>query len=187
MITYVQFIDEIRQLVEDAKAIKSVTDMHMHPQFRKWRSHLDGVMSHAKQAGIEFSAPIRVQARRFGKLRDRHTQKECHENYCMEMADTINELEHLIESFDKYGEPLRKEVNHSGRSESETSLEWPNKITLSWLFHNAPISVWAWFIGLIFASFVAGTQVAGTQLYKDIVSSPNHQNDKVINEPNKSN
>ncbi len=68
--------------------------------------------------------------------------------YNLDLQDTVNEIETTINHFDKYGDPkARKQVEAPPQRDQE--LEWPKKITLSWLFKHAPITLLLKFIGAL--------------------------------------
>ncbi|WP_180146018.1 hypothetical protein [Desulfoluna butyratoxydans] len=51
------------------------------------------------------------------------------------------------------------------------NVEYPNKITLNWLYKHVPWSFWVWFIGLLISAFSLGLIVSETPLYKVIKSN----------------
>jgi hypothetical protein len=54
-------------------------------------------------------------------------------------------------------------------------IEYPNKVTLKWLYHHVPWSFWAWLIGLLISAFSLGVVVSETELYKALKSDPTKQ------------
>ena len=82
--------------------------------------------------------------------------------YQLEMDDTIVELETIVSAHKKFGEPERPKPS------LPKTAEWPSKITLAWLFQNAPLSLWIWFVSLLIAAFLLGTQVGQSALYKQV-------------------
>lgn len=167
---YSVVIDEIKRLIEQAKCLRLSRQMHMDPDFRRWRHELETLLA---QANDRFSLPgqVRVHVRRFGQSdRILTDDDELFERYVLEMNDTIIELETIVDAYQKFGEPK------DPRQSDSKPREWPAKITLSWLSQNAPLSLWGWLVSILLAAFVLGTQVGQSTLYKQmrdaIVSSP---------------
>ena len=158
---YADVIDEIRRLVEEAKGLRSSRQMHMDPDFRRWRHELETLLA---QASAQFPLPgqVRVHVRRFGQSDRILTDDELFEMYRLEMDDTIIELETIVTAYKRFGEPERP-----NRSDSKPR-EWPTKITLGWLFQNAPLSLWGWLLSILLAAFLLGTQVGQSTLYKQV-------------------
>ena len=50
----------------------------------------------------------------------------------------------------------------------QAPLELPAKITLKWLYAHAPVSLAAWFVGLLAAAFLAGIAVTELPLYQSL-------------------
>lgn len=49
-------------------------------------------------------------------------------------------------------------------------MEYPNKITLKWLYTHVPYRFWTFLLGLLFAAFILGTTFANTKLYKSLIA-----------------
>jgi hypothetical protein len=49
-------------------------------------------------------------------------------------------------------------------------IEYPEKITLKWLYAHVPYRFWSYLLGLLFAAFILGTTFANTQLYKSLAA-----------------
>ena len=65
-------------------------------------------------------------------------------------------------------------------------LEWPQKITLSWLTKHAPISLWLKLLGALVTAFLLGVGFAQTKLYDNIQElwKPNKPATHETKEPN---
>lgn len=138
MITYRAFIEEIRSLAEEARKLRSAKKMHEDDRFRKWRNKLEALLSRIAQVTYLLPCPVRTKARHFGGYGYSPTESEKAElfrSYQTEMDDTINELEYIIDSYEKHGEPPK-----GGKGTGD--LEMPKVVTASWLFHHAPIGLW---------------------------------------------
>lgn len=53
---------------------------------------------------------------------------------------------------------------------SEEPLDWPQHVTLAWLWHHVPWSVWASLVAAFAAVFLAGTGVGHSEWYDRLVS-----------------
>ncbi|WP_057833214.1 hypothetical protein [Colwellia sp. TT2012] len=54
-------------------------------------------------------------------------------------------------------------------------IEYPNKVTLKWLYHHVPWTFWAWIIGLLLSAFSLGVAVSETEFYKTLKSDSSKQ------------
>ena len=174
MITYQNFVKELSRFVEEAKSLRESKEMHNDDVFRKWRNALDGTLNQIAQADYLLPCPIQIRGRSFGYSRRIMTDEDLFSLYQREMDDTINELEFVIDSYKKHGEP-QKVRGQKGE------LEYPNKVTLSWLFHHAPIKLWLTIGSLLIAAFLIGAQVGSSKIYDRVIdtfSSPNDEHQK---------
>lgn len=169
MITYPKFIKKLERLVADAKKLRNASEMHKDKMFRNWRLELEAALKQITQLDYLLPTRIRLNSRSFGYSPDNERHIVLFKSYQMEMEDTINELSVIINSYKEHGEPPK-----GGKSKEIMKHEqkWPTKMTLSWLFHNAPISLWAWFAGLLIAAFTLGIKVADTKYYKEFKAEP---------------
>jgi hypothetical protein len=162
MITYRNFIKEILPLTEEARSLRDAKLLHEDQAFRKWRNSIKQLLQQIVQQ--DYLISCQIARRSFGNYDSTYDQLK--KSYQREIDDTINELEFIIDSYKKHGEPAK-----GGPSKETTQLEWPNKITLAWLFKHAPWALWTGFVALLVAAFVLGTQVAGTKLYGNLIDT----------------
>ena len=156
---YSDFIKEIKVLHQEALALFDKADIYNNPDFRKWNQKLTAGIDLIEEQG--FKIKCNIKSRMFTNM-DPDPEKRV-PRYNMELQDTINELETLINQFDNYGEPKTKAT-----IESNEELVWPSKITLRWLQNHAPISLWVKFISIIIAAFMLGIGFSETQIFKSI-------------------
>ena len=50
------------------------------------------------------------------------------------------------------------------------SLEYPEKITLKWLWHNVPYTFWIWFVSTLCVAFLFGVSIGQSKLYQDLMT-----------------
>jgi hypothetical protein len=50
-------------------------------------------------------------------------------------------------------------------------IEYPNKVTLKWLYRYVPWTFWAWLVGLLISAFSLGIVVSETEFYKSFKSN----------------
>ena len=107
MLSYEQFIDEVRSSRKAIPGLMGASEMHNDPHFRKWRNHLDKKLREIEDQG--YRIPCDLASRRFGVYDARVTpspgQDVLLDEYRRELSDTANELDVLVESYTKYGEP----------------------------------------------------------------------------------
>ena len=162
MIKYRAFIDELVPLTEKARTLRGAEELHEDSAFRKWRNKITRLLDQVVHQG--YLITCQIKRRGFGNLSDA-TYEACKASYQQEIDDTINELEFIIDNYRKHGEPPK-----GGVSKQSLQLEWPEKITLAWLFRHMPLSYWSVLIGLLITVFFSGVQIGQTKFYQDIVS-----------------
>ena len=53
--------------------------------------------------------------------------------------------------------------------ESATGLTFPEKVTISWLYHHIPVPIWATLVGLIIAAFMGGVTAGQTTFARELL------------------
>ena len=170
---YAAFIEELRPLLVEARSLFNKVQIHQSPRFRKWRHQLTTTISIIGDQGytVDCDVASRIfQVASYGSV----SEAEQIAAYNRDLEDTINELEIIIEYFEKYGDPKKPSVSESSDSQT-TKLEWPDKMTLSWLFHHAPIGLWMRFGGILMAVFFLGVGFSQTRAYKNIQQLWQHE------------
>nr|BAJ06956.1 hypothetical protein [uncultured bacterium]BAJ06958.1 hypothetical protein [uncultured bacterium] len=181
---YSEFIDELRPLLDEAHSLFDEDQTHQSPRFRKWRHQLTTTISIIENLGYTVDCDIAsriFQVASYGSV-SKNAQMAA---YNRELQDTINEMEIIIEYFDKYGDPKISSQAAASDDRAE-KLEWPTKMTLSWLFNHAPIKLWLQFGGILITVFLLGVGFAQTRAYKNIEQLWHHEqpHNKHIDEPN---
>lgn len=171
MLRYADVISELKRLVDEAKRLRSKRGMHLDPAFRRWRHELETTLSQAESAGFELPGEVRVHVRSFGASDRIVSDDELFAMYQLEIDDTVIELETIISTYQRLGEPEKRKTSEL------KPREWPAKITLAWLFQNAPLSLWISLASALIAAFLVGAQVGQSELYKQareaIAGAPN--------------
>jgi hypothetical protein len=181
---YSEFIDELRPLLDEARSLFDEDQTHQNPRFRKWRHQLTTTISIIEDQGYTVDCDIAsriFQVASYGSV----SKAEQIAAYNRELQDTINEMKIIIEYFDKYGDPKRHSQGEIS-SRKTNKIEWPSKMTLSWLFNHAPIKLWLQFGSILVAVFLLGIGFAQTRAYKNIEQlwQQEQPDNKHINEPN---
>jgi len=145
-------------------------ELHENERFRRWRHDLTEAIRQIEEQGFRIACDVRV--RRFGTYDPYVTSNPGREAlirfYRRDLKDTTNELNAIIEYYNKYGVPkLHKPA--SGVEEAKGS----DKLTLSWLFRNATLSFWLWAAGVLAATFMAGVWFSSTDLYAQLKGPAN--------------
>ena len=101
---YKDFIEELRPLYTEARSLFGNEQTHQSHAFRKWRHRVTALISRIEEQG--YSVDCNISSRIFdvpsyGSV----SRAERIAAYDRELQDTLNELESLIEHFDKYGDP----------------------------------------------------------------------------------
>lgn len=160
MMTYKRFIDELRYLLKQMPELRNSREMDKHPAFRKWRHTLESIVGEVKR-DFELPGEMRSASRNFaGYAGGDFGPPPAFASYQLEMDDTANELEHIISSYEKRGEPKKK-----ARSESSAELKPPDKVTIAWLLKYVPVSMWAGAAAVVGTSFALGFAAAKTNFF----------------------
>lgn len=160
MMTYSGFIDELRFLLKQIAELRNAREMEKHPAFRKWRHTLQSIVEEIKR-DYDLPGKMRSAARNFaGYGEGDFGPPPAFPSYQLEMDDTANELELIITSFEKHGEPKRK-----ARIEPVAELRPPEKVTVVWLLKNVSVSVWAGAAMVVAGSFALGFTAAKTNFF----------------------
>jgi hypothetical protein len=76
------------------------------------------------------------------------------------LADDIRVIQNFAENYNFDNSLLKASGQQSGDSYKKTTanskLDYPDKITLSWLREYVPVEFWKWLIGILFIVFSAG-------------------------------
>lgn len=139
MLTYNQFIDELRPLIEEGRGLAHLKRMHEDPAFRKWRYEVTDLIDRIEDATYAVNCSIRE--RRFderGSYTYNPAQNERLAAYDRDLQDTLVELETIVSRFDKFGEPkgaetapVAEEPSYSPQEASGVTLT--EKIKKHWL------------------------------------------------------
>ena len=157
---YKDFINELKVLSEEAKDLLNVEEYHRNPGFRKWRLKLTDLIDRINKYGYRIVCNVDKRTFGFASPLREHEKKL----FNMELQDTINELELIIDNFRKYGPPkTEKRI-----SKNTKEFEWPDKITLNWLHKHAPISLWIKLVSILIAVFLFGITIGQSAFFKEI-------------------
>ena len=163
---YADFIRDLRGLKDEAGALFNLQQTHHDPVFRRWRHRVTALISAIENCGYSIDCSIASRLfdiATYGSV----TWTKRIERYNRDLQDTVNELDTIIDHFDRYGDP-KGQTAAAPALPPLAELEWPQKITLSWLFKHAPIDIWLKFAGALGAAFLIGIGFAQTGLYANI-------------------
>jgi len=160
---YKDFIDEIRLYLEKAKVLINAEELNNDQDFRKWRHNLTDLIDRIEILGYQINTSIKL--RYFNNIGLYSTLDDKRKAFNRDIQDTIIELEAIISNFDKFGDPIKQK---SEQKSSESPLNWPQKITLSWLFKHAPLGLWAKVVSFLVIVFILGITVGQSKLFHEL-------------------
>lgn len=116
---YSAFIDELRLLVERAKAF-GVNERHRESEsFRKWRHEAEDLIGRINRLRYDINCGLPERAFRvmaYGSVSGREQQ----EAFDKDLSDTLNELELVIARFDRYGDPKNRPATQAPTPQTES-------------------------------------------------------------------
>lgn len=181
--TYQQFIEALRPLLVEAQGLFSLKELHENPRFRKWRHQVTDLIERIEAQGYTVNSSITT--RYFdnpGTYSYTPSDRDRLFAYERDLQDTINELQTIVEGYEKFSDP---KVPPQG-SKEQKRLEWPDKMTLAWLWHHAHVSVWWWLGGVLVTVFLLGITVGQSTFYAQIQKPWNPERTTESTTPNKS-
>ena len=145
--------NELRTLAPRGKALTGSVGLSENADLKRWRHEtihlIDSIYSH----GYPIKCDIKI--RKFN----------IREKFETNLADTITELEVLIASFEKFGDPNARPT--PPRIEPSKPLTAPEKVTMDWIWRNTSTHLWLGAAGLAFAIFSAGTVFGQSVLFAE--------------------
>ena len=163
--TYQQFIEALKPQLVEAQGLFGLRELHENPRFRKWRHQVTDLIERIKTQG--YSVNSSITTRYFdnpGTYSYTPSDRDRLFAYERDLQDTINELQTIVEGYEKFGDPKAP----SQGSKEQKRLEWPNKMTLAWLWHHAPVSVWWWLGGVLVTVFLLGIAIGQSTFYAQL-------------------
>lgn len=174
---YAAFIEELKPLIEQAKAFDFQARKHDSNDFRAWRHKVGDLCTRISRSHMDSDTRLGQRAfmvQSYGSF----TARDQAEAFDRDLHDTLVELEHIVEQYGKYGEPKIR-AGYARKAASAAELvappkvigpvsppkvaepEWPQKekLTLYWLFKNMPLTAWAVLGGICVTAFSLGTTV----------------------------
>jgi len=150
---YKHFIDEITASLNQVKTF--LPKDWDSDEFRKWRHKLLDSIYRIERQG--YSINCNLSTRQFHIFGYGGYSKSEQDNlFKKHIADTVSELELIIEQYKNYGEPLNKKLPSINDSAKALGKEMPEKITLRWLIDHMPIQGWIAFISFLIGAFGIG-------------------------------
>lgn len=169
MLTYSAFIDELRTLVQKGRALSCTSAPYESPEFKRWRHEVSHLIDSIQALGYTIRCSIQVRRFKIQETYNPISERTQCEKFEKDLTEVITELEVLIASFDKFGDP-----NYQPPLEIPVELAKPltapEKVTLAWLWQHAPINLWvALFVGA-FTLLSIGIMLGQSVLFSEIVS-----------------
>ena len=172
---YAAFIDELGGLVARARGFRADERSLAGDSFRRWLHETVDLIHRVNRLRYDVNCGIEgrsFQVMSYGSVSKREQQ----EKFDRDLEDTLAELDLVIDRFRKYGDPREKSgpsgqvaIPVESKSVGPEPLVAPEKVTISWLFSNVPVT---WFVTLAASYcivFGVGMTAASTKLGKAIV------------------
>lgn len=170
---YAAFVHELENLIEQGTIVGPMRRHHDSQSFRKWKHELEDLITRIRR--LRYSVNCGVENRLFRALSTAPTDKANSTAYERDFDDTISELNLIVNTYKKYGDPKAKggiDAPIAATAEvaapiSALPLLPPEKVTMRWIQDHVS-TPWLWTMGvgsaaaLIFA-FSLGMTAAGTK------------------------
>ena len=169
---YDAFINELKPLIDEVKFFELKDRAWESDRFKVWRHKISSLCHKIDRSHVDSNCGIDL--RQFRVMWSTPSAYGQTEAFDRDMRDTITELEHIVQQYDKFGEPMMKNtaaaramkpaaavavVEASIEAVAQSETEWPSHLTMKWLWEHMPASAYAWVGGLVCASFLGGVAV----------------------------
>ncbi len=164
--TYQQFIEALKPLLAEAQGrLFGLKELHEDPRFRKWRHQVTDLIERIEGQG--YSVNCSIVSRYFdapGSYTYTPSDRDRLTAYERDLQDSINELQTIVERYENFGDPKKPQQERKEQKE----LECPEKMTLSWLWRHAHISLWWWLASVLVTVFLLGIAVGQSTFYAQL-------------------
>jgi hypothetical protein len=169
MLTYSAFIDELRALVPRGKALFGAAGLSDNEAFKRWRHEVTHLIEAIQRHGYHIKCDIQIRRFNIREYYQAVSEKAKRQQFETDLTDTMTELEVLISSFEKFGDP-----NHRPPpalpSEPAKPLAVPEKVTLAWLWQHAPLTLWITVAAAALAILSSGIALGQSALFAEVVA-----------------
>jgi hypothetical protein len=169
MLTYTAFIDELRTLVPRGMALAGSDRLSENAEFKRWRHETICIIDLIQALGYRINCHIKIRRFNIYAPYGSVSAKTRCDQFDTDLADTVAELEVLIASFDKHGDPNTRPPTPSGL-ELTKPLTLPKKGTMAWLWQDAPASLLKQLAGAAIVIFGSGIAVGQSAFYAEWVT-----------------
>ena len=169
MLTYTAFIDELRTLVPKGRALSGSKGLSNNPEFKRWRHEVSHLIDSIQTLGYAVKCSIQVRRFSIRQTFDAIPERTQRERFERDLTDTLTELEVLIASFDKFGDPNYRPPPPIP-AELAKPLTAPEKVTLAWLWQHAPMNLWVALLAGAFSLLSIGIMLGQSALFYEVVS-----------------
>lgn len=170
MLTYPLFIDELRTLRANIEKLRQEPGLSESVPFRTWKHALTTLLDQMRRNGYaHLSCNAQLRSFQPGPWSTVHPANYFHDA----LHDTAIELDNLISSYDKYGDPkppilVEPPAPGGVPSVTFTTLPKPGEVTWAWVRSTVPLSYWNLAAGIIIA--VAVLAFGAGRLYEGFAS-----------------
>jgi hypothetical protein len=161
MLTYEDFINELRPLVVRGQALYDRPSRIKDPDFRRWNFEVIDLIDRTQSE--KYAVNCSIASRSFASYGGSYTgsDKRAIDAYNLDLKDTINELEILIQRCDVHGAPNPRtpkfaavptttEPADKSPAAPINDLQPPKQLTLDWIWRHMPVSGWVYILGGLF-------------------------------------
>lgn len=180
--SYAAFIDELKLLIDQVKHFGPADRQHNSQVFKTWRHSVSSLCHRIDRSHVDSTCGLDQRQFRIMSY-GATTSPQQIAAFDQDMRDTITELEHIVQQYEKYGEPVMKNtaaaramksadvVPQAGPAQESVpvkppEVEWPSHLTMKWLWEHMPASAYAWVGGLVCAAFLGGIAVGGWPVFQ---------------------
>jgi hypothetical protein len=162
--TYDNFIGEIRSIVDRARDLFDADELEENKDFKRWKKELVSLILAIEDSG--YNPRCDVISREFTLFADYGSipsDAQLRKAFNDDLQDTIDELEIIVNSYDKYGGP-----NNNIVKSTPAELDYPEKVTIMWLARHMPAKLLITAIVLLASAFLLGVKFGNTDLYRSL-------------------
>jgi len=161
---YDAFINDLILLVKRADLFTAQDRTHDSDNFRQWQHEVIDLINRISRQRYRINCYVQHRLFRINGYGS-YSPDDQRAQFDRALKDTLNELRLVIENYKRYGDPNIGPATSAADSTRNSvlpiiegviteELNWPEGVTLKWLFDKMPANIWWMLLSLLGASII---------------------------------